>query len=151
MKKSCGFRSSECTPPLSVNGRSPLTASDKAESLNNLFAQQCSAPAAVMNPKSSKLEANYYKARPERFTFTALKTDGVFQRLSKLHTWKAPGADGVSHHILESCAHALAELLCHVFSLSLRTDIFPRNCKLHGLSRFTNTKENGVTNKTTAQ
>ena len=115
-KKSCGLRSSECIPPLSVNGRASLTASNKAESLNTVFAQQCSAPAAVKYPTSSKLEA---KARPERFTFTALTTDEVFERLSKLHTWKAPAADGVSHHILKSCAHALAELLYHIFNLSM--------------------------------
>ena len=118
VKKSCGLRSSECIPPLSVNGRASLTASDKAESLNTVFAQQCSAPAALKYPKSSELEA---KARPERFTFTALTTDEVFERLSKLHTWKAPGADGVSHHILKSCPHAIAEPLCHIFNLSLRT------------------------------
>ena len=40
-------------------------------------------PSYLKYPKSSKLEV---KAGPERFTFTALTTDEVFERLSKLHT-----------------------------------------------------------------
>ena len=70
-------------------------------------------------------EKLYYR----RISLTALTTNEVFERLSKLHTLKAPGADGVSHHILKSCAHAIAEPLCHIFNLSLRTGIFPRNWK----------------------
>ena len=42
---------------------------------------------------------------------------------------KAPGDDGVNHQILKSCAHTLAEPLCHIFNLSLKTGVFPRQWK----------------------
>ena len=53
----------------------------------------------------------------------------VFGRLSKLNVRKAPGDDGVNHQILKSCAHALAEPLCHIFNLSLKTGVFPGQWK----------------------
>ena len=127
-KKSCGLEASETIPPLSVNGRACLTASDKAESLNTVFAQQCSAPAAE-STCSRALPELENRSRSERFTFTALTTKDVFGRLSKLNVRKAPGDDGVNHQILKSCAHTLAEPLCHIFNLSLKTGVFPGQWK----------------------
>ena len=127
-KKSCGLEASETIPPLSVNGRACLTASDKAESLNTVFAQQCSAPAAD-STCSRTLPELENRSRCERFTFTALTTKDVFDRLSKLNVRKAPGDDGVNHQILRSCAHVLAELMCHIFNLSLKTGVFPGQWK----------------------
>ena len=122
-KKSCGLEASEPIPPLRVNGLACLTASDKAESLNTVFAQQCSAPPAAIKcktppPLTPELENH---SRYERFTFTALTTKDVFDCLSNLNVRKAPVDDGVNHQILKSCAHALAEPLCHRFDLSLKT------------------------------
>ena len=76
-----------------MNGRACLTASDKAESLNTVFAQQCSAPAAE-STCSRALPELENRSRSERFTFTALTTKDVFSRLSKLNVRKAPGDDG---------------------------------------------------------
>ena len=82
-KKWCGLEASETIPPLSVNGGACLTASDKAESLNTVFTQQCSAPAAESTCSRALPEVEN-RSRCDRFTFTALTTKDVFGRLSKL-------------------------------------------------------------------
>ena len=127
-KKSRGLEASETIPQMSVNGRACLTDSDKAESLNTVFAQQCSGPAAE-STCSKALPELENRFRCKRFTFTALPTKDVFGRQSKLNVRKAPGDDGVNHQILKSCAHALAEPLCHIFNVSLKTGVFPRQWK----------------------
>ena len=46
--------------------------------------------------------------------------------LSSLNVRKASGLDEISQRLLRDCASGLAESLCHVFNLSLRTGVFPR-------------------------
>ena len=119
-KKSCGLTSTTTIPTLSRNGQVYLTAMEKAACLNSAFAEQCSAPAAPVRPAQSIQDCQVV------FSFDELEPLAVLKFLSALNVWKAPGVDGVCHHLLKNCASALAGPLCHIFNLSLKTGVFPQ-------------------------
>ena len=119
-KKSCGLTSTATIPTLSRNGQVYLTAMEKAACLNRAFAEQCSAPAAPVRPAQSIQDCQVV------FSFDELEPLAVLKFLSALNVWKAPGVDGVCHHLLKNCASALAGPLCHIFNLSLKTGVFPQ-------------------------
>ena len=75
-KKSCGLKARETIPPLSANGQACSTTTDKVESLDTVFAQQCSAPAGK-STCSRALPELKNRSRCERFTFTALTSQDV--------------------------------------------------------------------------
>ena len=93
---------------------------EKAACLNCAFAEQCSAPAAPVHPAKSSQHCEVH------FSFDELEPLADLKFLSALNGWKAPGIDGVCHHLLENCASALAGPLCHIFNLSLKTGVFPQ-------------------------
>ena len=75
------------------------------------------------------METEHYLLRASSMATENYNTKDVFGRLSKLNVWQAPGDDRVIHQILRSCAHVLAEPLCHIFNLSLKTGVFPGQWK----------------------
>ena len=65
----------------------------------------------------------------EKFSFAPISSLYVYNRLSKLNTWKAPGLDGICNFVLKSCAGALAEPLAHIFNSSLVSGKYPSQWK----------------------
>ena len=110
-KGACGLQLQNIIPPLHTSGKVYLSAREKADCLNAMFAAQCSAPAAQKLPPVKELSAS--------FSFEPISASDVFKSLSSVNVWKAPGLDDVSQHLLKECAEGIAELLCNIFNLSL--------------------------------
>ena len=68
------------------------------------------------------------------FNFSPITTEEVIEALSQLNPKKAPGIDGISIRLLRDTIDVIAEPLANIFSLSLRTAIFPDDWKLAKIS-----------------
>ena len=51
----------------------------------------------------------------------------VLDILNHLDITKAVGPDGLSTRVLKECAQQIISPLCHIFDLSLRTQVLPRD------------------------
>ena len=97
------------------------SAEDKADCLNSVFAEQCSAPPSTGKPRVSSTSVDIL----ESFSFTAIAQESVKKSLSKLNVWKAVGPDGIPNRVLKECAATLAEPLTFIFNCSLTSGLFP--------------------------
>ena len=104
-KAACGIESTVSIPPLvdPQSGALNVSAEEKADCLNAVFAAQCSAPPSTPGSREIKSVVQ------EKFSFAPISSLSVYNRLSKLNTWKAPGLDGICNFVLKSCAGALAK------------------------------------------
>ena len=55
----------------------------------------------------------------------------MFEILAKLNPQKAVGSDSISLHVQKSCAMALTDTPCELFSSSLNSKSFPSEWKNH--------------------
>ncbi len=120
-KSACGLQTRDEIPPLRANGKLFLSAIDRANCLNDVFATQCSAPPGTSMPVLDDLSSP--------FSLQLIRVSDVYKSLSCLNVWKAPGLDDVGHRILKECASGIAEPLCHIFNLSLIQGVFPDRWK----------------------
>ncbi len=118
-KSACGLKANVGIPPLQENGRTHVSAHDKAATLNRLFADQCSAPTA-----STPLP-DVSGAVVPAFEFDCISVSEVSAHLQHLNVWKATGLDRVCHRLLKACARGIATPLCHIVNLSLSSGSFP--------------------------
>ena len=122
LKSAAGWTTHEQIPPLQVDGNLFVSAKDRAEALNSVFAKQCSAPATTLSPSSLSPSTS--------FTFQAFPEDSIANELLCLNVRKATGLDGISSRLLRECAHQIARPLTHIFNLSLLTGVFPSQWKV---------------------
>ena len=122
-KAACGMQTCDTVPSLLHQGCMKTSAEDKADCLNSVFAEQCSAPPSTGKPRVSSTSVNI----PESFFFhcAAIAQESVKKSLSKLNAWKAVGPDGIPHRVLKECAATLAEPLTFIFNCSLTSGLFP--------------------------
>ena len=61
----------------------------------------------------------------DSLNFITITVTDIYEALVSLDVKKSPGMDKISPRVLQSCAVALCEPLCHLFSQSLRYAVLP--------------------------
>ena len=107
LKSLCGLKKDDRILTLVHEGKLHLSSEAKAECLNAVFLEQCSAPRSSSNPKQSHFTDNI-------FQFDSISEYDVWVALKSLPLLKAPGCDGISHKVLKSCALPLSRPLCYI-------------------------------------
>jgi len=114
------------TIPCIVDGASIATSNkDKAEILNNFFADQSHLPPA---PPGHELPPFRYLTNDPIHTVLTTSYE-VFKLLTSLNTNKACGPDLISNRILKECALSLSEPLADLFNKSFNQSKFPTSWK----------------------
>ena len=97
---------------------------DKANLFNCYFYSVFSSPTSL--PSTDDLPESSHSLNVIEFTETE-----VYKALTSLDPNKAPGIDGISPRVLQTCALALYKPLHHLFTLSIRHGVIPSYWKIH--------------------
>ena len=89
-KSLCGIRTSRCLPTLVFNGSPVSSPPDKAECLNNFFADHCTTMSALGDSISPVVNAPTINAT---FSFEPVTSLDVLKKLKLINPWKSPGPD----------------------------------------------------------
>ena len=137
-KSMCGMNKCDTIPALVSNGKTCLSASEKADCLNDSFALQCSAPAKPTD--CSHDSASNGPNPPRLFRFREIDIPEVQKELESLPTWKSPGLDGLPNIVLKKCSNVLAPPLHHILHFLLNKALIRSNGRLLLSHRYLNRK-----------
>lgn len=124
LKSATNWSPKQSIPPLSSSGSLHLSATEKADALNAVFSEQCSAPSLNKAPSPSP------PTPASQFAFAPIPADDITKALSALNPWKASGLDHLSNRILKETASAITLPLHHIFNLSISSGSFPHQWKV---------------------
>ena len=123
-------------PTLSCNGQEANNDIDKANMLNNFFADCFNTklpPLSVMDMDSGSHEC------PENLLCTEQE---VLVLLKSIDTSKASGPDKISGRMLKETAVSIAKPISMIFNLSIKTGVFPNSWKLSSVVPIPKSSDN---------
>jgi hypothetical protein len=119
MKKVYGNKIKGSIPTLLHEGQQYCTAEQKANLLAEYFASQSQAPNVTPEHTLPILEEHHYLDQ------IYITENEVISVLSKLHTEKAVGPDGISNKFLKMASHSLAPSMTSLFNKVIQKSTFP--------------------------
>ena len=110
--------------PIFYNYKQASTDSDKAQ----LFNEYCY---SVYTSSKQQINDCERTASPDTLQDITISESEVFKILTSLDSNKACGIDNISPIIFKNCAAPLLQVVCHLFSTSLRCNSIPQEWHTH--------------------